>query len=57
MTRTGFKTGFAAKSSEKLVGKAAGGKGSEAYFKYVENLFRRQRRPMGFAVDCSRKQF
>jgi hypothetical protein len=28
--RTGFKTGFDAKSSEKSVGKAAGGKGSEA---------------------------
>jgi hypothetical protein len=28
MIRTGFKTDFAAKSSEKFVGKAAGGKGS-----------------------------
>jgi len=31
LIRTHFKTGFAARSSEKLVGKAGGEKGSEAY--------------------------
>ena len=31
MTRTHFKTDFEARSSEKLVGKAGGEKGSEAY--------------------------
>ena len=54
---TGFKTGFDAKSSEKSVGKAAGGKGSSGVLVHVENLVRRQRRPTDFAADCSRKQF
>jgi hypothetical protein len=39
LPRTHFKTDFAARSSEKLVGKAGGEKGSEAYWGTSRTLF------------------
>ena len=50
-------TCFAARSSEEFMVKAGGEKGSQAYYLYGENLFRRQRSPMGSAANRSRKRF
>ncbi len=50
-------TCFATRLSEEFMGKAGGEKGSQAYYLYGENLFRRQRSPMGSAANRSRKRF
>jgi hypothetical protein len=45
------------KASGTFAGMAADARGSDAYFMYVGNLFRRQRRTANVAADRSRKRF
>lgn len=57
MVRSHFKTSFKAKLSEKSLVKAGGKIRLGGVLRHVETLFCRQRRSMGFAANCSRKEF